>query len=230
MIEVKVVDGEFVVNGSFAFGIAGTYVNEDFEGDKIQIIDSYDEVIDDYTEDHYSWWILEPYLEGKELNEENVSNAISEYYNALEKKAQECIKQINSNFLINVFNNMVDCGNEFWEIEGAFIKEKMPECLEDDYSEVIYEPYWNEISELYDEYEGTPNDNSLQKTDVEARLREMFPMFDMDALIQGVVAEHFSLNGKYVSFECSDSWDFQILCGAYDELDENFVFTDWHNF
>ena len=86
----------------------------------------------DYTEDPYSWWVLEPYLEGKELNEENVSNAISEYYNALEKKAQECIKQINSNFLINVFSNMVDCGSEFWEIEGAYIKEKMPKCSEDD--------------------------------------------------------------------------------------------------
>lgn len=157
MIEVKIVDDEFVIKGSFALGIAGTYVNEEF-------------------------------------------------------------------------GSMVDCGNEFWDIEGAYLKEKMPNCQEEAYSEVIYEPYWKEMSALYDEYDGTPNDNSLQKTDVEARLREMFPMFNMDALIQGVRPESLTLNGKLFSFQCSDSWNYQIMCGAYDELDENFAFTDWHNF
>ena len=230
MIEVKVVDDEFVIKGSFALGIADTYVNEEYGSDRIQILDTYEDVIEDYTEGHYSWNVLETFLEGKDLNEETVSKAISEYYNSLERKVQDCIQQINSNFLINVFSNMVDCGNEFWEIEGACIIEKMPNCQEEAYSEVIYEPYWKEMRALYDEYEGTPNDNSLQKTDVEARLREMFPMFNMDALIKGVRPESLTLNGKLFSFQCSDSWKRQIMCGAYDELDERFTFTDWHNF
>lgn len=165
MIEVKVTDDEFVIKGSFALGIIGNFVNEEFGKGPIEILDTYEDVVEDYTEGHYSWNVLEPYLEGKDLNEETVSKAISEYYNAVEKKVQDCIQQINSNFLIKVFSNMVDCGNEFWEIEGACIKDKMPNCQEEAYSEVIYEPYWKEMSALYDEYDGTPNDNSLQKTD-----------------------------------------------------------------
>lgn len=230
MIEVKVIDNEFVIKGSFSLGIAGTYVNEEFGSEKIQILDDYEEVIEDYTEGHYAWYVLEPFLSGKELNEATVSQAIGEYYNAVEKKVQECIQQINSNFLVNVFSNMVDCGNAFWEIEGAYIEEKMPKCQEEAYSEVIYEPHWKEMGALYDEYDGTPNNNTLEKSDVEARLREMFPMFNMDALIQGVSPEHLTLDGKMFSFQCSDSWDSQIMCGAYDKLDEDFTFTDWHNF
>ncbi|MBP3886886.1 MAG: hypothetical protein J6F30_04430 [Cellulosilyticum sp.] len=230
MIEVKVIDDQFVIKGSFALGIAGTYVNEAFGSSQIQILDTYEEVIEDYTEEHYKWHVLETYLKDKELNEETVSWAIGEYYNAVEKKVQECIRQINSNFLVNVFSNMVDCGNAFWEIEGAYIEEKMPKCQEEDYSEVIYEPYWREMEALYDEYDDTPNNHTLEKTDVEARLREMFPMFNMDALIQGVSPEYLTLDGNKFSFQCSDSWDNQVMCGAYDQLDEDFTFTDWHNF
>ena len=31
---------------------------------------------------------------------------------------------------------------------------------------------------------------------------------------------------------CSDNFDFdhKIMCAAYDELDENLAFSDWHNF
>lgn len=230
MIEVKVIDNEFVIKGSFALGVAGTYVNAEFGTEQIQILDSYEEVIGDYKNGHYAWDVLKPYLAGKELNEETVSLAISEYYNVLEKKAQTCIAQINSNLLVNVFNHMIDCGNEFWEIEGACIKEKMPDCPKEEYAKVIYEPYWDEMSALYNEYDGTPNNNTLEKTDVEARLRKMFPMFNMDALIQGVRPESLTLGGKQFSFQCSDSWKYQIMCSAYDELDENFTFTDWHNF
>ncbi len=230
MIEVKVIDNEFVIKGRFALGIAGTYVNEEFGSGQIRILDDYEDVIEDYTEGHYEWHVLKPFLEGKELSEETVSKAIGEYYNAVEKMVQECIQQINSNLLVNVFYNMVDSGNAFWKIEGAYIKEKMPDCPKEKYSEVIYQPHLKEIRALYDEYDGTPNNNTLKKTDVEARLREMFPMFNMDALIQGVNPERLTLSGKRFSFQCSDSWDSQIMCGAYDKLDEDFTFTDWHNF
>lgn len=230
MIEVKVIDDEIVLKGSFALGIIGTFVNEDFGKGPIEIFDSYEEVIEDYEEGHYTWHVLAPYLEGKELNEETVSQAISEYYNALEKKVQSCITQINSNLLVNVFNHMVDCDNEFWEIEGAYIEEKMPDCSKDEYSKVIYQSHWDEMSALFDEYYDTPNNNTLEKTNAETKLREMFPMFNMDGLIQGIRPESLVLDGKMFSFQCSDSWNCQIMCSAYDKLDENFVFTDWHNF
>lgn len=230
MIEVKVVNDELLVKGSFDLGFAGTYVNEEF-GDKIiKIFDSFEEIVEDYEEGRYAWGVLEEYLADKELTEENVAQAISDYYNNLEKKVQACITQINSNLLVNVFEYMVDCGTEFWEIEGAFIKENMPLCDEDEYSKVIYQSNWDAMRELYAEYDGTPNDNSLKKTDAEARLREMFPMFNMDGLIAGIRPESLALNGKRLSFQCSDSWKCQIMCAAYDELDERFCFTDWHNF
>ncbi len=230
MIEVKVVDGKFLIKGSFNLGIAGTYVNDDFDGDKLCILDSFEEVVDDYTDDKYSWGVLEPYLKDKELTEENVAKAIADYYNALEQKVAQCIMQINSNLLVNVFQHMEDCGFEFWEIEGAYIEEKMPDCSEDEIDEIIYQANWDAMSKLNAEYYETPNDNSLEKTDAEKKLREMYPMFNMDGLIEGIVPEVMSFNGKYFSFQCSDSWGEQIMCSAYDELDEQFRFTDWHNF
>lgn len=230
MIEVKVIDDIFIIKGSFDLGIAGIYTNQEFSSEQIQILESYQEVVEDYLGKKYFWGILAEYLKKQKLTEESVSQAISQYYNALEQKAQLCIKQINSNFLINVFEDMIGCGLGFWEIEGAYIKEKMPTCQKEAYGEVIYQPYWDETDALYKEYNDTPNDNSLEKTDVEKRLREIFPMFDMDAFIRGVRPEILTLHGEYVSFQCSDSWKCQILCSAYDNLDERFTFTDWHNF
>lgn len=41
-----------------------------------------------------------------------------------------------------------------------------------------------------------------------------------------------SLDDGRITFQCSDSIDSEhkILCGAYNELDENLTFCDWHNF
>lgn len=38
MIEVKVIDDEIVIKGSFALGIIGTFVNEEFGKGPIKII------------------------------------------------------------------------------------------------------------------------------------------------------------------------------------------------
>ena len=230
MVEIKVVNGEFLIRGSFDLGYAGTYTNEEFSNKRIQILDDYEEVLEDCTQGHYSWHVINPYLEGKELNEENVAKAISEYYNEVERRVLKCIKQINDNFLIKVFDDMVGCGNEFWDVPNASIKELMPSCQEEAYGEVIYQPHWKEIDALSKEYYRTPNNNSLEKSDVEKRLRKSFPMFNMDGFIKGIRPEILCFNGETFSFQCSDSWGKEILCAAYDELDEEFVFTDWHNF
>ena len=230
MIEAKVVDNEFFIKGSFDLGYAGKYVNEEFSNKGIEIIDTYEEVVEDYSENYGLWYVLKPYLEGRYLNEDSVAKAIGEYYSELEKRVQMCIKQINDNLLIKVFDDMVGCGNEFWNIPKACIKENMPNCQEEAYNEVIYQPHWKEIDALSKDYYRTPNNNSLKKSDVEKRLREIFPMFDMDAFIKGIKPEILCLQGKTFSFQCSDSWGKEIMCAAYDELDEEFTFTDWHNF
>ena len=222
MIEVRFVDNTFLVKGSFSLGIAGKYVNEDFGSESISILDTYEEIVDCYNDDGFFWGILREYLGEDELTEKNLARAIGDYYNDLEKKVQTCIKQINSNLLINVFYDMIGCGLPFWDIEGAYLKEKMPNCQKEAYSEVIYEPHWDATDALYEEYRDTPNDGSIEKTDVESRLRELFPMFNMDGLIAGIQPEGLTLKGRYISFQCSDSWRRQIMCCAYDTLDEYF--------
>lgn len=55
-------------------------------------------------------------------------------------------------------------------------------------------------------------------------------MLDWDTLISSVVPEVLGLDDGYVSFQCSDNFGMEIMCVAYDCLNEQLVFTDWHNF
>ena len=43
-------------------------------------------------------------------------------------------------------------------------------------------------------------------------------------------AENICFFDTDISFQCSDGFDNAILCGAYDNLDAELRFTDWHNF
>ena len=54
-------------------------------------------------------------------------------------------------------------------------------------------------------------------------------MFNLDGFIKSLEPECLYFNGKFMSFQFSDGWGAQLACAAYDELDENFTFTDWHN-
>lgn len=151
---------------------------------------------------------------------------LAEYINQFEKKIQENIKQVNSNFLINIFTDMKSCGSEFWEIDELTIPEALPENPEEN----VYEPHCDEMKALKMEYSNTPNDGSIAKTDVEPILRKKFPMFNWDRLLKGIIPECLGIEDGYISFQCSDDLNYSILCGAYDCLDENLQFTDWHNF
>ena len=64
----------------------------------------------------------------------------------------------------------------------------------------------------------------------ESTLRELYPMFNFDAFIKCIVPENICFFDTDISFQCSDGFDNAILCGAYDNLDEELRFTDWHNF
>lgn len=43
---------------------------------------------------------------------------------------------------------------------GAYIEEKMPDCSKDEYSKVIYQSHWDEMSALFDEYYDAPNNET----------------------------------------------------------------------
>ena len=213
MIDIKINDGKFNISGTFDFGYMGLYKDEQ--------INFYTEV-----EDAKKWDIVGS---RKFENDNEFAAFLTEYYNNFEKKIQENIKQVNDNFLQRIICEFNAVGAFFWEIDEIAIKENIPEEAEEDYS-VIYEPYDEQLTKIEDEFYETPNDGSIEKTDVEAFIRESFPMLDLGRLIKGVVPEYLGFYDGYVSFQCSDDFGAQVLCGAYDEVDENLTFTDWHNF
>ena len=77
---------------------------------------------------------------------------------------------------------------------------------------------------------GKPNDGSVEKDDFETSLRKNAPMFNLDNFIRGIKPESLVLSANHISFQCSDIYDWTLICGAYDNLDlRDLSFTDWHN-
>ena len=132
---------------------------------------------------------------------------------------------INDTFLLEVFLDMAASGMEFWKIPELYIEDKNP--YED--IESVYSATHDGLTKL-SAYLDAPNDGSVDKGDIEAELRALFPMFNFDEFIAGVVPESIELTEDGLCFQCSDKFGKAILCGAYDELDEELCFTDWHNF
>lgn len=214
MIKIKFVDGNAVVSGEFDFGYMGIY-----KDGQIEIYDS-DEIRD--------WDIVEEHFDG-DFTDEQLAEFLTEYFNNFEAKIQANIKQVNNNFLINIYEySMEGIGLEFWKEPSITNTEYLPENTDGFDPYTFYEETWK----IEEEYNDTPNDGSIQKTDVEAFIRKNIPLFNLDAFLAGIVPEIMSLDDGRVAFQCSDSLDFEhkILCSAYDELDEDLTFCDWHNF
>lgn len=214
MIKIKFVDDNVVVSGEFNFGYMGIYKDE-----QIEIYGDISEIRE--------WDIVEEHFDS-DFTDEQLADFLTEYFNAFEAKIQANIKQINDNFLLDAYEWAEGTGNEFWEVPEITNNEYLPEDMTDFDPYTFYEETWK----IMDEYENKPNDGSIQKTDVEKFIREKLPLFNLDAFLAGIVPECMSFSDGSVTFQCSDSIDFEhkILYSAYDELDENLVFCDWHNF
>lgn len=214
----------FKAKGSFKLGIAGVYENQDFDGEKISIDE---DMLDNIIEhDEESVGPILPFIKSDAPDE--IAEGLTEYYNQLEKRAAENEKQINDGILSNLFRDMEGCGYPFWDLEGLIDSDfKNAHEEDDDLYDVIYGD--EEVADLAEYFEDSPNDGSVKKPDVEARIRQVYPMFNLDLFINSIQPEFLHLNGRYISFQFDDGWDGEIACGAYDELDENFTFTDWHN-
>lgn len=214
MIKIKFIDGNAVVSGEFDFGYMGIYK---------------DEQIELYDSDEIRYWdIVEEHFDG-DFTDEQLADFLTDYFNSFEDKIQANIKQVNNNFLINIYEySMEGTGLEFWKEPSITNAEYLPENTDG------FDPYafCEETWKIGEEYNDTPNDGSMQKTDVEKFIREKMPLFNLDAFLAGIVPECMSLDDGRVSFQCSDSIDFEnkILCSAYNELDESLTFCDWHNF
>lgn len=230
MLNIICKDGEFFAKGSIDLGITGIHTNDTFDDDMISIMYcSYDELCTALeTGDDFFFEPILPYLQKAEKSEEGFAKALESYYNNKLEELQKNIKEINDCIWIHLFEDLVGCEYPFWEIEEAICPEYVDKYDEAYYSE-LYGKHSQRIYEMYDAFYDLPNNGTMAKPDVEAELREMFPMFNFDGLIETIIPEGISLNGKYMSFQCSDNWGAELLCSAYDELDEDFKFTDWHN-
>lgn len=224
MIEVICEDGIFKAKGSFSLGIAGTFVNEDFDGEMI----SFDEDMLDMITDRDKWADpLLPFIKSDDPDE--IAKGVAEYYNQKEHEIAKNVKQINDCILYNLFDNIEACGYPFWEIPEAVLPGYLEKYSEDEYDNVVYCHNDDGIETLSEYFEDKPNNGTLEKPDVEALVRKLYPMFNLDGFIKSFEPECLYFNGKYISFQFSDGWGAQLACAAYDQLDENFTFTDWHN-
>lgn len=225
MIEVIYADGKFLVKGTFSLGIAGVFENKDFTEDgEITIKADLPYILKELKkEDSFYYQPLFPYLSGKE-DGVAIARGLADYYNQKEKEAQENIKQINDCILLHLFEHMEMCEYPFWEIEEAIL----PGSLEGVDVDDIYDTEEN-VYDWSDDFYKQPNNGTIVKTDVEGKLRKMFPMFDFDGLYRSIVSEGMSLQGRFIEFQFSDGWGEGLLCCAYDCFDENFTSCDWHN-
>ena len=213
MVNVFADDGFFRIEGEFNFGYIGNYKDE-----QIEIQEDSDEI--------RSWKFVSEAIDTETCTDEELAEFLTEYINGVEKMIQKNIKQVNDNFLLKVFEDMEACSSEFWETEELTVSDAMLENPED----TIYQPSHDILLKMALEYRNSANDGSLVKTDVEATLRKLYPMFNFDTFIKSIVPENICFFDTDISFQCSDGFDNAILCGAYDNLDAELRFTDWHNF
>ena len=219
MIEVICEDGVFKAKGSFSLGIAGTFVNEDFDGEAIQFDE---DLLDAILEDDEL-----PFIESDKPDE--IAEELAEYYNQKEREIAANAKQINDNILFYLFAEMERCEFPFWEIKETILPGYPEKYSANGDKNAAYRHEDICIDDLWDDFDEKPNNGTEEKPDVEALIRRLYPMFNLDGFIKSFKPEYLYLNGEYLSFQFSDGWGAQLACAVSGELDENFTFTDWHN-
>lgn len=224
MIEIICRDNRFLVKGTCSLGIAGVYENKDFGEGTIEIKDSLDHILKELEKENSLFYRpLFPYLKGK-TDGDAIAGGLADYYNQKEKEIRENRKQINDCILYHLFTNLEDCEYPFWEIEGAII----PGSLDGVDLDSIYDTE-EAVYKWWTDFDRKPNNGSMEKVDVEGKLRNMFPMFDFDGLYRSIKSESLVFDGRFLCFQFSDGWGEDLFCSASVELDENLVVCGWDN-
>lgn len=232
MIEIKYEDGKFLAKGTFSIGIAGVYENKDFDKGNITIDIELDDVLDALQEEKsFEFEPLRPYLKDKGEDGAAIAKGLEDYYNQKEAEIKKNVKQINDCILYHMFVDLEACGYPFWEIEEAILPGSLDGYDMDNLEKEIYDAQesvcsWRLGTALF---YNQPNNGTLEKPDIEGKLRQRYPMFNFDGLYASMEQDCLYLSGRFMSFQFSDGWGSQLLCAAYDEFDENLTSTDWHN-
>ncbi len=227
MINIKFEDGKFLVKGTFNLGLAGIYENKEYGVGNIQILHELHDILEDIERNHsYSWGSELEALKKVSQDGEAIAEYMTEYYNKREQDIN--IKQFNGNLWYKIMEGIITCCYTLCDVKGAILQAYQEE-IDNEKLQELYKQTWS-IMDEFEAYDGLPNDGSILKPDIEEGLRQLFPFFNFDGLAKTITPEYLTLTGQFIAFQCSDQWDKQLLCSAYDELDEKNAFTDWHNF
>ena len=217
MVNVYVENGEFKVKGTFDFGYMGFYAD-----DKIEILETTEDIRDEWYDE------LSEVMDIDTCTDVQIAEFLTKRMNDAEAKILAHIGEINDDFLLHVFDDMEACGREFWEREELTVPGF-------DYEDPDFDFYETPQKAVDDDFVhfgcGKPNNGTVKKDSFEQYLRKYKPMFNLDNFINGIIPEHVCLHQNYITFQCSDKFNFALICGAYDEIDLNDLsFTDWHNY
>lgn len=227
MINLEFNNENFLVNGSFNFGILGY-----FKSDNIIIEDTIKDILNDINkENSFHYKLFFPYLKNGYVDENTIIKVLTNYYNAKEKQLNDNIKQITDTILYNLFEYLIDCEYPFWEIKEILILEEFEKYNKDNLTEEIYSDKNKEnFYSWTEQFWNKPNNNTINKVDLESNLRKMFPMFNFDKLFKSIVLEYIVFRGEFIIVQFSDTLGKDLFCSAYFRLDENFTFLEWDNF
>jgi len=75
---------------------------------------------------------------------------------------------------------------------------------------------------LFQEYENTPNDGSIEKSDVLGILSKEFYLFDFDKLFKNIKPEYISFSFGSLSIQLSDN-KHVFFNSAYEEFNQKLV-------
>ncbi len=213
-IKIYQQDGELKVSGNINLGYIGNFTSA-----KIEITDTLEDIRD--------WDIVDDHFDG-DCSDDEIIEFLNRYFNKLVRKIEKNIANINGTFLLYAFTDMNDAEINFMIIDELFIEENLHYGNEEDIAE-IYNPVRDGLNTLAP-YLESPNDGTIPKGHIENLLKSFFPMFNFDNFIANIEPEVITLDDGEISFQCSDNFDNEILCGAYGVIDEELSITDWHNF
>lgn len=213
-IQISKQKGKIKVSGSINLGYIGNFKNSQIE-------------INDTLEDIRDWDIVTDNLD-EDCTDDEIIAFLNKYFNQFVEKIERNIENINGTFLLYVFTDMDSAEINFMTIDELFIEENLRYGNEEDIAE-IYNPVRDGLNSLAP-YLESPNDGTIPKGHIENLLKSFFPMFNFDNFIANIEPEVITLDDGEISFQCSDNFDNEILCGAYDVIDEELSITDWHNF
>ena len=217
MVTVSVADGEFKFKGTFDLGYIGF-----FKDDQIEIMEDCSDIRDEWYDE------LSEVMDVDTCTDEEIAAFLADRMNEAEKKIQAHIGEINDTFLYHVYDDMEACGNEFWEHEELTVPGFDYDDPEFDFYETPKEAIAAGCTHFGME---EPNDGTVKKDSFEEYLRKYRPMFNLDNFIGGIEPEHVCLQQDSISFQCSDKFNWALICGAYDVIDlDDHSSSDWHNY